>query len=298
MSFGPLQTLRFIIDHPLGGQRPLESIVRYLRWQVASRLSLGPVAVDFVNDARLLVRPGMTGATGNVYVGLHEFQDMAFLLHALRPEDLFVDVGANVGSYTVLAAKAIGSQVVAFEPVASAFAALRDNVQLNGIDARVDARNCCVGSSPGVLQMTSGLDSMNHVLGVGEVHEASAEVQVVRLDDALAGRHPFLIKMDVEGYEHEVLRGATQTLSDPKLDCIIMEINASGQRYARSEAELEALVRSHGFEAYSYTPSTRQLAPAPAGATHGDNAIFVRNRARVEQRLRDAPSFHVLGMAI
>ena len=45
---------------------------------------------------------GMTGATGNVYCGLHEFEDMALVLHALRPRDLFVDVGANVGSYTVL----------------------------------------------------------------------------------------------------------------------------------------------------------------------------------------------------
>jgi hypothetical protein len=50
---------------------------------------------------------GMTGATGNLYVGLHEFEEMAFLLHFLRPGDLFADVGANVGSYTILAAVAV-----------------------------------------------------------------------------------------------------------------------------------------------------------------------------------------------
>lgn len=46
----------------------------------------------------------MTGATGNWYCGLQEYEDMSFVLHALRPGDLFVDVGANIGSYSILAA--------------------------------------------------------------------------------------------------------------------------------------------------------------------------------------------------
>ena len=45
----------------------------------------------------------MTGATGNIYCGLYEFLDMAFLLHFLRNGDLFGDIGSNIGSYTVLA---------------------------------------------------------------------------------------------------------------------------------------------------------------------------------------------------
>jgi hypothetical protein len=43
----------------------------------------------------------MTGATGNVYYGLHEFQDMAFVTHYLREGYLFADIGANIGSYSV-----------------------------------------------------------------------------------------------------------------------------------------------------------------------------------------------------
>lgn len=60
------------------------------------------VQFDWIEGARLMVRNGMTGATGNIYCGLHEFTDMSFVLHLLRPDDLFVDVGANIGSYTVL----------------------------------------------------------------------------------------------------------------------------------------------------------------------------------------------------
>ncbi len=57
---------------------------RFAAWQIGARLVPGPVVCPFANGSWLLARPGMTGATGNVYVGLHEFADMAFVLHVLR----------------------------------------------------------------------------------------------------------------------------------------------------------------------------------------------------------------------
>src|SRR5690349_4244048 len=132
------QTLRFIWNHPLAARRRTASLVDFLKWQVGSRLLAGSFAMPFVNDTRLLIRRGMTGATGSLYVGLHEFEDMAFMLHLLRPEDLFVDVGANVGSYVVLAG-AVGARCVAFEPVPASFKGLLDNIRLNGLETRVRA---------------------------------------------------------------------------------------------------------------------------------------------------------------
>ena len=55
---------------------------------------------DWIEGSKLAARNGMTGATGNIYCGLHEFVDMAFLLHLLRPSDLFVDVGAGFLQFT------------------------------------------------------------------------------------------------------------------------------------------------------------------------------------------------------
>ena len=98
------RTLHYIVQHPLNRDDRLAAVGRFLRWQLSCRLLPGAVAVPFVNATRLLVTPGMTGATGNLYCGLHEYQDMAFVLHALRAGDRFIDIGANIGSYTVLAA--------------------------------------------------------------------------------------------------------------------------------------------------------------------------------------------------
>jgi len=144
-------TWQFLHEHPLTSQHPAQALARYVRWQLGSRLLGSAIAVDFVNGARLLVRAGMTGAIGNVYAGLHEFADMAFVLHVLRAGELFVDVGANVGSYTVLAAKGVGARVVCFEPVAATHAVLMDNIRLNEIASQVDAHQACVGSAPGTV---------------------------------------------------------------------------------------------------------------------------------------------------
>ena len=84
-----------------------------------------------MNNARVVVRTGETGFTGNIYCGLDEFQDMAFLLHALRKEDLFVDIGANVGSYTLLACSAIGAKGYCVEPVPSTYHRLMVNIRYN-----------------------------------------------------------------------------------------------------------------------------------------------------------------------
>jgi hypothetical protein len=62
----------------------LKTLVRIVVWQIKSRLQ-HEVIVSWIANQKLAVRRGMTGATGNVYVGLHEFPDMMFLLHFLIP---------------------------------------------------------------------------------------------------------------------------------------------------------------------------------------------------------------------
>lgn len=90
-----LNTIKFIANHPLNRQQKISSIARFIKWQIGSRLVPGAVVFDWINGSKFLVKTGETGLTGNIYTGLHEFSDMGFLLHFLRNEDLFVDVGAK-----------------------------------------------------------------------------------------------------------------------------------------------------------------------------------------------------------
>ncbi|MDQ5846784.1 MAG: FkbM family methyltransferase [Acidobacteriota bacterium] len=271
---------------------------RWVGWQVGSRLVPGPVAVDFVNSTKLLVAPGMTGATGNIYTGLHEFQDMAFALHLLRPNDLFVDIGANVGSYTVLAAS-VGAKSISVEPIKTTFDHLMRNIHLNGISDRVDARNIGVSSKKGSLEFTSGLDTVNHVAN-GDRQNGSpvCAVEVDTLNDVVGERCPVLLKIDVEGFETEVIAGADNVLSNKSLLAVIMELNGSGQRYNFDEGDLYSRMIEYGFAPYSYEPYERSLTELNGKNMRAGNTLFVRGVEAVRQRLQTAPPFKVMGKSL
>src|SRR4029453_12291641 len=175
------------VRHPLNRGRPLKAIWRYLRWQTSSLLAPGPVAFSFVNDTLLLATFGMAGATGNCYAGLYEFEDMAFIAHLLRPGELFVDVGANVGAYNVRAG-AVGARCLALEPVAATFAHLARNVNLNGLGDRVVLENVAVGARAGTVRFTEQLGAMNRV--ATDADRAAVEVPVRTLDELMAAATP------------------------------------------------------------------------------------------------------------
>ncbi|HEV2443846.1 MAG TPA: FkbM family methyltransferase [Steroidobacteraceae bacterium] len=283
------RTLRFIARHPLNRRAPLTAIGRFAAWQVATRLRPGAVVVPYVGDTRLLVARGMTGATGNVYCGLHEFEDMAFVLHALRDEDLFVDIGANVGSYTVLASGAVGARCVAFEPAPRAYRALLDNLRLNDLMARVEARNECLASAAGEAEFTTDLDVCNHVVAESTGSNATVRVAVTTLDIALAKRAPTILKIDVEGYETRVLEGADQTLRSPALRAVLMELNGSGARYGFDDRHLHERMLRYDFAPAEYDPQRRELRRREWHGSSEGNVLYVRDMDSLRARLAAAP---------
>lgn len=290
-----LSVLRFITAHPLNRDRKLEAIHRFAKWQLGTRLIAGAVVVDWVNGSRFLLRRGETGLSGNLYTGLHEFSDMGFLLHALRSSDVFVDVGANVGSYTILACAAIGARCYAFEPVPGTYARLLENVHLNGVQDRATCLNVAVGAHAGRVACTSDSDTMNHVIAASESCQQIVQVDVTTLDAALADESPTILKIDVEGYEAAVLEGAHRTLARPSLQAIIMELNGSGQRYGVDESQIPQTLFDHGFQAYVYNPLQRVLTNLERRTFSAGNTLFIRDVALVSARLQSAPRVSVLG---
>jgi FkbM family methyltransferase len=274
----------FVWRHPLNAGGRFAAIGRVLRWQVASRLVRGPIALPFVEDTRLLTTRGMHGATGNWYCGLLEERDMAFVLHVLRPDDRFLDVGANVGSYTLLAAGAVGARVTAIEPIPSTFDALERNIAFNGLTGRVRAVRCGLSDAPGTLRFTANLDAMNRVVEPGS-QEPGIDVAVRTLDDVVGGDAPALMKIDVEGYERHVLRGARTTLEDRRLLAAIIEVGS------RAAGDVAGVMTASGFEPIGYDPFARRLTPA---SKRESNTIFVRDRAAVERRVAESRRYRLI----
>ena len=294
---GLLQTASYIWRHPLSRGRRLANLKTFAAWQIGSRLVPGPVAIPFTDKAQLLARPGMTSATGHVYVGLQEFEDMAFVVHALRPGDWFADIGANIGAYTVLASAVAGAHTLSFEPGEAARGWLERNIALNRIGARVEVRPEAVGAAPGAVEFTVDFDTTNAVVAPGAKLPAGSRcvsVSMTTLDDECRERCPTVIKIDVEGFETEVIAGAEMQLARPELLALVIEMNGSGKVYGHDEAALARAVKAQGFETVRYDPRRRALVPInPDEARASNNVIFARPGDAMAQRLRDAPPFSI-----
>lgn len=291
-----VKVARTLGRHPLGRRHPVRTAWKFLSWQLRARLSPGPHEVAFVDGTKLWARRGETGVTTNIYAGLDEFADMAFVAHALRPDDLFLDIGANAGSYTVLAAGSAGARVIAVEPLPATVGRLEENVRLNGLEARVRVVPCVVSSEPGRRRITSGHDTKNRVVqdeaGPGN-GPGTVEVEATTVDRLLGGACPFIVKLDVEGHEAAVLAGAEAMLASPGPAAILVEISRSA-----GDAVLQILTES-GFVVRSYDPLMRRLAPADPSVGTG-NTLFVRAEVEpvIEARVREARPIMVQGEAI
>jgi FkbM family methyltransferase len=293
-----LTTVRHILNHPLNVKDKRHALARYLRWQLGSRLLPGAVVVPFVNDTHLVVSPGMTGATMYVYTGLADFADCSLLLHLLRPGDLFVDIGANVGVYSVLAAGVIGARAVTVEPVPSTYRKMLENVAANHIEDLVTPHNIGLGSRVETLRFTADRDTMNHVLTDPHWTGPSIEVPVRTLDEVLGGESPRLIKIDVEGWESEVLAGAEAVLSRPALLGLIIEMNSSSAEFSSNEQRVHDCMMRHGFAPYEYAPHARTLHLLATKSRTTPNTIYLRSVDEAQGLLKSADAFRILGREI
>ena len=280
-----LRVLKFIWNHPLNKGAKLDAMGRFVKWQFNVRLNPFPILYSITNHAKMFVWKGLTGATGNLYCGLMEYEDMGFLLHYLKLEDLFVDIGANVGVYTVLASAEIKAKTIAVEPIPKTYGRLKDNILINGISERVEALNIGLGREEGTIKFTRSLDTVNHVAIEGE--EDVIDVPVKTLDDII-DETPNFLKIDVEGFETEVLHGGSRVLSSPELNALIIELNGSGSRYGFDEDVIHKSLLRYGFKPFAYNPITKKLLELST-YQKSHNTIYIKDVNEAMKRIDMAP---------
>jgi len=220
---------------------PLGARIAYWMWDRSTGLLLG-VRMAVLGDTavfHLLGKPVRLDlhdrAVTRVLYLFHEFEQEATLAFArlLRPGITVVDIGANIGYYTIISAQAVGvtGRVLAFEPGPDNIRILRHNVALNGLD-NVTVRQEAVAANGGRLTLhLSSINPGDHRIYNGEDDDLynvgrtrqTVEVESVALDDFLETLdwNVDLIKMDVQGAEHAALQGMKRTLTRNK-DVVLM----------------------------------------------------------------------------
>lgn len=148
------------------------------------------------------------------------------LVAEVRPGDVVADVGAWVGLYSLAMGRRVmpGGRVYAFEPDPQSFALLAEHVRLNELESSVCTVRAAVGACAGERGFTSGRGLESHVTPAREA--PGTRTPLVPLDQAIPERHLDVLKIDVEGFELDVLRGATRLLtSDFPPRAIFIEVH-------------------------------------------------------------------------
>jgi len=184
----------------------------------------------------------------DIYFDAFEFLTRRMLRHLLRPGTVFVDVGANIGYYTVLAGHWIGEQgiVWAFEPNPTIATRLRQNVELNGLK-NVTVREVALGSSSGTAMLhcpkseTHGYASLAPMAGM-ECRTVEIQLAVLDLIAGSSLARLDVIKMDIEGFEDGAVAGARETILRYKPH-VLLEVNAAAA-HAAGHRPLDAVRRT------------------------------------------------------
>lgn len=277
---------KFILNHPLCHDRKFSCITRFVYWQLRTIIIKDEFVVNWVNQTKIGLKKGETGLTGNFYCGFMEYEDMLFLLHYLRSDDLFIDIGANIGAYTLLASGVIGSRSFAFEPIHKTTLQLNHQIRLNALEHLVTVVKKGVGSEKGKVFFTNNTNTTNHVV-LDENQNNVSEVEVTTLDLEFELDCPTVIKIDVEGYESFVIQGGERFFANRYLKAIIIELNGLGTNFGREDSQIDLILRECGFKSVQYEPLKRRLIETNQ-YDRLENTIYVRDIEETKDRVEKA----------
>jgi FkbM family methyltransferase len=192
-------------------------------------------------------------------------------LSLLRPGDVAIDAGANLGIWSLLAAKR-GARVQAFEPVPAIAARLKQHA-----GSLVAIHQVALGAERGVLPFFAVPDGNTGASSLSRHHEQSVQIDVAveRLDD-LVERADFL-KVDVEGAEILVFRGAKRILSADDAPIVFFEVNDRFcQSFGTTSAGVKQFLAGCGYGIYRW--NGRAFTPVPIEERHEHEDLFALKR--------------------
>ena len=225
------------------------------------------------------------------------WQERQFLNAFLMPGDVFVDVGANIGLFTLIAANIVGNtgHVYAFEPCAKTYKRLLANVQLNRL-TNVSCYQLALSDEETQTDMAISLDGYDAWNSLAQpIAGNSFIVEKINCttwnkfaqENNLVGRVT-MMKIDVEGWELHVLKGGYDTLSRTDAPILQVEFTEEASKSAGSScAELYHMLEELGYQMFIYDAKLKRLIPDPIREAYPYlNLIATKQPEQIYSRLR------------
>lgn len=219
-------------------------------------------------------------------------EDYEFISSFLKEGDIYVDIGANIGTTVIPAAKQIGERgkAIAFEAHPKIYSYLLENIALNNL-SNIQTYNCAVGSKQGHIFLSDKFrDETNRVLDTKSKN--SLKIPIIVLNDFFE-KHKMdsisLLKIDTEGYEKFILEGATEILK--KVNCIYFEVSQKNFNYFKYQtSDILTLLEQHDFAIFKIKIDNKELISVgsqyvPSSTLH-ENLLAIKDIENFQERTR------------
>ncbi len=277
--------LQWLFSHDVARKHPFRTVWRLINWELL-RISNRTVESRYDETFDITLVPHEGASRLAYYFGVSEPELFAFYEGFLKPGMTVVDAGANIGLHTLFFAKRVGPEgrVYAFEPGQSAFDRLESHVKRNRL-ANVRCFHCALGAAEGVVALAENCqdNSRNFVVEASAEAAGCMNIGLRPLDQILkkenVSRVDFL-KIDVEGFEPQVLEGASNYLRQQSIRVLQLELDDSSlARSGYSAGQVSGMLHRVGYRCAEWSFQSRSFQPASHARF---NTFFVAEKELVQ----------------
>ena len=282
--------IREIWQHPANRPRRVSAVAKAVLWQAHKHTIRRPFDLAVYGRLRVRAYPDSEEVGRVIYFGgIPDYEEMTFMRRYLRPGDWFMDGGANIGLYTLLAASLVGGtgRVDAFEPAPLEVRRLRENVARNDL-AHVLVHEAALADCPGEAEFTVDRPGSNRLRRAEDQQAGLTVVSVVTIDSAVPSGYA-MAKLDLEGAEPLALRGAERHLKAGDPPIVLLElVERFVRRFGSSALEVAEWLEQRGYVLATYDAGKNRLKlhdRSLAGSRTNVFAVLERRLPFVRERL-------------
>jgi FkbM family methyltransferase len=281
-----MESLKNLFKNQYNKAHPFFAIRRFIFWKIIRLLRLNDIQYSIWGDRKINLNSNSFHSMWLMYNYIVDWEEFNLIQDFIKNDDQVFDIGTNIGYYTIWISKFITSgKIHCFEPDKANFQKLKKNVELNQLQHITKLNNIAVNDVNGTLSFTSGLDGQNHI----NLKKSNNNINVVamRLDSYVKENDLAKIsylKIDVEGFEFNVLKGAENLLKEKKIEIIQLEINNTLQNSNHNVHDILKLLTDHDYMLCGYQVEEKKLCSISYSASR-ENYFAVYNLNKVNLQL-------------
>jgi len=250
-------SLLSLVENPCNRNKKFLFLLKLLWWKVNQKFVRLPVVIPLFKNIKCICYPQSSFGGLIVYTTYPEYSETRLVQKLLRENSVFIDVGANIGYYSLLAASIIKKgKIFAFEVDKRALNNFYENINLNKLEDKIDVIEKLVSDKDGYERfIVSSESEVNRIVGESENNKDFLKFPCIKLDSFAKEKNISFIdflKIDVEGAEYKVLKGAEELLKEKRIKYLLFEVNKNLKDYGKSKKDVFEMLSNFGYRIYKF----------------------------------------------